>query len=435
MSRYFNPEVETLSREKMREKQSEALVANVRRAYENVKAYREKMDAVGVQPEDIRSIDDLPKLPFTNKTDLRDAYPFGLFAVPMTDIVRIHASSGTTGKQTVVGYTRHDIDLWSDCVARALTAAGGTPDDFIHVSYGYGLFTGGLGLHYGVERLGATVIPAATGNTERQLNLIRDFGATMIACTPSYALYISDMLKAHDIPLESLKLKSGVFGGEPWTEEMRKQIEDRLHIKAFDIYGLSEISGPGVAFECEAQNGMHVNEDHFYIEIIDPVTGEVLPDGQQGEVVFSCITKEALPLLRYRTHDISSITHEKCSCGRTLVRMMKPTGRSDDMLIIRGVNVFPSQVESVLLSIGQVEPHYQIIVDRVNNHDTLEILVEINDSLFSDNVRGIEALEKLIKSKIESVLGLAAKITFVGPSAIERTTGKTNHVIDKRKSY
>ena len=433
MSKYFNEAIETAPRTQLYHLQSYNLSRTVYHAYNNMPMYRKRMDEAGVKPEDIQSVSDLRKLPFTYKQDLRDNYPYGMFAVPPSELQRIHASSGTTGKQTVVGYTKGDVDLWAECVARALVAAGGDENDFVQVCYGYGLFTGGLGLHYGAEKMGATVIPASTGNTARQLTMLQDFKSSIICCTPSYALYLADALRDQGIPLESIHLKAGLFGAEPWTEGMRREIEKRLNIKAYDIYGLSEISGPGVAFDCECQNGMHVNEDHFLIEIIDPITGEVLPDGEQGEVVFTCITKEALPLIRYRTHDIASITHEKCECGRTLVRMTKPCGRSDDMLIIRGVNVFPSQIESVLLSCGNVDPHYMIIVDRVNNLDTMEIQVEVSAANFSDQVRSFEAMAAKISSAMQSVLGIAAKITFVEPNTIQRSEGKAKRVIDKRK--
>lgn len=433
MNRYFNEAIETAPRTQLFHLQSYNLSRTVYHAYNNMPMYRKRMDEAGVKPEDIQSVNDLKKLPFTYKQDLRDNYPYGMFAVPPEELQRIHASSGTTGKQTVVGYTKHDVDIWAECVARAIVAAGGTEDDFIQVCYGYGLFTGGLGLHYGAEKMGATVIPASTGNTARQLTMLQDFKSSIICCTPSYALYLADSLRDQGIPLDSIHLKAGIFGAEPWTENMRREIEERLHIKAYDIYGLSEISGPGVAYDCECQNGMHVNEDHFIIEIIDPITGEVLPDGEQGEVVFTCITKEALPLIRYRTHDIASITHEKCECGRTFVRMTKPCGRSDDMLIIRGVNVFPSQIESVLLSCGNVDPHYMIIVDRVNNTDTLEIQVEVSSANFSDKVRSFEAMAAQISASMQSVLGLSAKITFVEPNTIQRSEGKAKRVIDKRK--
>lgn len=434
MSKYYNEAIETAPRHEIEHLQSLNLSRTIRRVYNNVPLYRHRMDEAGIHPEDIKSIKDLSKLPFTYKQDLRDTYPYGLFAAPMDEVVRIHASSGTTGKQTVVGYTQNDLDMWSECAARALVAAGGSKNDFVHVSYGYGLFTGGLGLHQGAERLGATTIPASSGNTARQLTIFKDFGSSILCCTPSYALYLIDSMKENGISVDDIKLKAGIFGAEPWSEQMRAQIEKGLNIKAYDIYGLSEIAGPGVAFDCECQNGMHVNEDNFYPEIINPETGEVLPDGVQGELVFTCLTKEALPLIRYRTRDIASLTHEKCACGRTFVRMSKPCGRSDDMLIIRGVNVFPSQIESVLLSVGQTSPHYMIIVDRVNNTDTLEIQIEISSEMFaSDEVRRLEDTERLIKAKLDSVLGLNAKVTFVEPRTIPRSEGKAKHVIDNRK--
>ncbi len=435
MANYFNKEIETASRDELYHLQSYNLIKTVKHVYDNMPMYRKRMDEAGIKPEDIHSVDDLHKLPFTNKTDLRDEYPYGMFCVEPKNLIRIHASSGTTGKQTVVGYTQHDIDLWAECAARALVAAGADKDDFVHVSYGYGLFTGGLGLHDGAQKMGATVIPASSGNTARQVTMLQDFGSSILCCTPSYALFIADTLKEQGITLDKIHLKAGIFGAEPWTEEMRAEIEERLGIKAYDIYGLSEISGPGVAFDCECQNGMHVNEDNFLIEIIDPDTGEVLPDGELGEVVFTCITKEALPLIRYRTHDISSITHEKCACGRTFVRMQKPCGRSDDMLIIRGVNVFPSQIESVLLNCGEVDPHYMIIVDRKNNTDTMEIQVEVSAANFSDHVKGMEELAAKINAGMQSTLGLSSKITFVEPGTIPRSEGKAKRVIDKRKLH
>ena len=433
MGKYFSKEIETASRETLENIQSERLVKTVKRVYDNVSAYRKRMDEIGLKPEDIRSIKDLSKLPFTYKQDLRDNYPYGLFACDMKDVVRIHASSGTTGKQTVVGYTKNDIDMWAECAARALVAAGADENDIVHVSYGYGLFTGGLGLHDGATKLGAAVIPASTGNTRRQLQMFKDFGSTVLCCTPSYAMYLGDSLAEYGMTKDDIKLKAGVFGAEPWTPAMRDQIQEKLGIVAHDIYGLSEIAGPGVAFDCECQNGLHINEDHFIPEIINPETGEVLPYGEQGELVFTCISKEALPLIRYRTRDISSLTIEKCSCGRTFVRMSKVTGRSDDMLIIRGVNVFPSQVESVLLTIKEVAPYYQLVVDRKNNLDTLEVLVEINEQIFSDSVKAIEAVEAEIRKKLDSVLGISAKVTLVEPFSIERSEGKAKRVIDKRE--
>ena len=433
MGKYFSKEIETASRETLENIQSERLVKTVKRVYDNVPAYRKRMDEIGLKPEDIRSIKDLNKLPFTYKQDLRDNYPYGLFACDMKDVVRIHASSGTTGKQTVVGYTKNDIDMWAECAARALVAAGADENDIVHVSYGYGLFTGGLGLHDGATKLGAAVIPASTGNTRRQLQMFKDFGSTVLCCTPSYAMYLGDSLAEYGMTKDDIKLKAGVFGAEPWTPAMRDQIQEKLCIVAHDIYGLSEIAGPGVAFDCECQNGLHINEDHFIPEIINPETGEVLPYGEQGELVFTCISKEALPLIRYRTRDISSLTIEKCSCGRTFVRMSKVTGRSDDMLIIRGVNVFPSQVESVLLTIKEVAPYYQLVVDRKNNLDTLEVLVEMNEQIFSDSVKAIEAVEAEIRKKLDSVLGISAKVTLVEPFSIERSEGKAKRVIDKRE--
>lgn len=433
MERYWNENMECATKDEMKALQSFRLSQTVRRVYNNVPYYRERMEKAGITPDDIHSVEDLKKLPFTMKQDLRDTYPYGLFAVPMEDVVRVHASSGTTGKQIVVGYTQHDLDVWSECCARALTAAGATNKDFMHVSYGYGLFTGGLGLHGGAEKVGMTVIPVSTGNTNRQINIIKDFGSTYICCTPSYALYLAETMKEMGITKDDIKLKAGLFGAEPWTEEMRREIEENLGLKALDIYGLTEIIGPGVAFECSEQSGMHINEDHFIAETIDPDTGEVLPEGSQGEIVFTCISKEAFPLLRYRTRDIGILKREKCSCGRTLIKMMKPAGRSDDMLIIRGVNVFPSQVESVLLQLGNTAPYYQLIVDRVNNTDTLEIQVEISPEMFSDTVKSLEDQEKIIKSAVESTLGIAAKIRLVEPKTIQRTEGKAIRVIDKRK--
>ncbi len=433
MERYWNENMECATKDEMKALQSFRLSQTVRRVYNNVPYYRERMEKAGITPDDIHGVEDLKKLPFTMKQDLRDTYPYGLFAVPMEDVVRVHASSGTTGKQIVVGYTQHDLDVWSECCARALTAAGATNKDFMHVSYGYGLFTGGLGLHGGAEKVGMTVIPVSTGNTNRQINVIKDFGSTYICCTPSYALYLAETMKEMGITKDDIKLKAGLFGAEPWTEEMRREIEENLGLKALDIYGLTEIIGPGVAFECSEQSGMHINEDHFIAETIDPDTGEVLPEGSQGEIVFTCISKEAFPLLRYRTRDIGILKREKCSCGRTLIKMMKPAGRSDDMLIIRGVNVFPSQVESVLLQLGNTAPYYQLIVDRVNNTDTLEIQVEISPEMFSDTVKSLEDQEKIIKSAVESTLGIAAKIRLVEPKTIQRTEGKAIRVIDKRK--
>lgn len=429
---YFTPKIECADRETLREIQSERLRNIVKSCYENVPLYKRRFDEIGLKPEDIKSIDDIVKLPFTYKTDLRDTYPFGMLAVPREDIYRVHASSGTTGKQTVVAYTKNDVDVWATCAARSIVACGGTPADFIHVSYGYGLFTGGLGLHYGAEKLGAATVPVSSGNTARQVQILQDYGSDILCCTPSYAMYIGETVREKGIDPKTLKLRAGILGAEPWTEEMRREIERLLDIKAYDIYGLSEIAGPGVACECSEQNGMHVNEDYFYPEIIDPATGEQLPDGEFGELVFTCIGKEALPLIRYRTRDICTLTHEKCKCGRTLVRMGKPRGRTDDMLIIRGINVFPSQIESVLLDLG-MDPNYQIIVDRQNNLDTIEVQVEMNEELFSDTVRNLEKVKKRIAGALQSTLNIAANITLLEPKSIQRSEGKAKRVIDKRK--
>ena len=422
-----------MPREELEKLQSERLVAQVKRMYEKVPLFRERMDEKGLKPSEIHGIEDLHKLPFSYKKDLRDCYPYGLFAVPMTDIVRVHASSGTTGKQIVVGYTRKDLEMWSDCVARMLTAIGAGKDDFIQVSYGYGLFTGGLGAHSGAERIGATVIPTSAGNTQRQIQTMCDFGSTVLCCTPSYAMYLAESIAEMGVK-DQLKLKAGIFGAEPWSEEMRKSIAQGLGIKAYDIYGLSEIMGPGVSYECEMQAGMHVCEDMFIPEIIDPDTGEVLPKGSKGELVFTTLTKEGFPLIRYRTRDICQLNYEKCACGRTHVRMCKPQGRSDDMMIIRGVNVFPSQIEEVLMKVtGGTMPNYQIIVDRVNNNDTLDVNVEMTEELFSDDVKNIEKLEKKITEEIRNVLGIGAKVHLVNPKTIARSEGKAKRVIDNRK--
>ena len=429
---YYQPEIETAPREKIVALQNERLVKTVRRVYGNVPFYREKMDAAGVKPEDIRTIDDLYKLPFSYKKDLRDTYPFGLFAVPMKDVVRLHASSGTTGKQIVVGYTKNDMELWEDCFARALVAAGATDEDIVHVSYGYGLFTGGLGADGGAMRLGATAVPVSTGNTQRQITIMRDFGSTILCCTPSYALHIAEVLHDSGLTKDDIHLKAGIFGAEPWTNEMRRQIEDKLGITAYDIYGLTEVLGPGVAFECSEQTGMHINEDHFIVEVIDPDTGEVLPEGTQGELVFTCITKEAFPILRYRTRDIGVIHRGKCSCGRTLVKMTKPRGRTDDMLIIRGVNVFPSQIETVLLDHGY-SANYQIVVDREHNFDSIEVQVEISSVVFSDTVRGLSQRARELSEALKSILGVNAKVTLLEPNTIPRSEGKAVRVIDRRK--
>jgi len=434
-NKIWNPHFETMSREDMRQVQSERLRDAVERVYYNVPYYREKMQSQGLGPEHIKSVDDLSKLPFTVKQDLRDNYPFGLFAVPMSEIIRVHASSGTTGKPTVVGYTRSDIGIWSEVMARTLTSAGAGKNDFIQIAYGYGLFTGGLGVHYGGEKIGASVIPISGGNTRRQLQLMEDFGSTVLACTPSYAAYLAEAIEESGIKREDLKLRIGVFGAEPWTENMRREIEKRLQIKAIDIYGLSEIIGPGVSFECPHQCGLHINEDHFIPEIIDPETLEVLPEGELGELVFSTITKEGLPIIRYRTRDLTRLNFEKCACGRTLVRMNKCTGRSDDMLIIRGVNLFPSQIESVLLEMDETTPHYLLVVDRVNNLDSLELQVEVEDRFYSDTIGELQNLRKKIQHQVESSTGLSVNVKLVEPKTLERSEGKARRVIDKRKLF
>lgn len=424
---------ETMPREHMTKLQGDRLKLTVERLYSNVPFYKQTFDRAGIKLNDISALSDLTALPFTIKTDLRDNYPFGLFAVPLSDIIRVHASSGTTGKRIVVGYTRNDSEIWAQVMARTFAGAGATKNDIVHVSYGYGLFTGGIGSHYGAEKLGATTVPVSVGNTKLQIQIMQDFGCTTLCCTPSYALYLAETMEEMGIDPTSLALKQGCFGAEPWTENMRKELETRLNLRAHDIYGLSEIIGPGVAFECEAQNGLHINEDHFVPEIIDPITNEPLPDGTYGELVFTCITKEALPLLRYRTHDIAMLNHEPCACGRTTVRMSKPTGRTDDMLIIRGINVFPSQIESVLLELGDTAPHYQLIVDRKGALDVLEVVVEMTESMLSDAVRHIEAKEQHIINAIQSTLGIAVQVRLVGPKTIERSEGKAVRVIDKRK--
>ena len=429
----WQKDIETMPREELRKLQSERLVWQVKRMYENVELFRKRMDEKGLTPDDIKSVDDLSKLPFSYKQDLRDYYPYGLFAVPLKDIVRIHASSGTTGKKIVVGYTEKDLHDWDDGVARMMTAIGLGKDDFVQVSYGYGLFTGGLGAHGGATAIGATVIPTSSGNTHNQIQTMVDFGSTALCCTPSYALYLGESIEEAGLK-DQLKLKAGIFGAEPWTEEMRHAIEEKLGLKAYDIYGLSEIMGPGVACECEYQCGMHVWEDMFIPEIIDPETEEVLPYGEQGELVFTTISKEGFPIIRYRTRDICQLIPEPCKCGRTHIRMKKPCGRSDDMLIIRGVNVFPSQIEEVLMSIGgDITPNYQIVVDRVNNTDTFEVNVEMSEHLFADDVKSIETLEKSITAKLRDVLGIGAKVRLVNPKSIQRSEGKAKRVIDNRK--
>lgn len=425
---------ETLSREEMQALQSERLVKVVKRVYDNVEIYRKKMDEAGVKPEDIKSIKDITKLPFTVKHDLRESYPFNFFSAPKKDIVRVHASSGTTGKLTVVGYTKNDISMWADMCARCMRMVGCDENSVFQDSFGYGLFTGGLGLHYGSERLGAMTIPTSSGNTLRQLQLMRDFGTDTLCCTPSYAIYLSEAMSKEGFTDRSqFKLKRGIMGAEPWSDEMREDIEKRLQIKAFDIYGLSEIMGPGVACECEEQDGLHINEDNFFPEIIDPDTLEPVPFGEEGELVITTLTKEGIPLIRYRTRDITSFKAEKCSCGRTLVKMNRVHGRSDDMLIIRGVNVFPSQIESVLFNIGnKVSPHYQIIVDRVGALDTFEIQVELSEELVSDNIKEIQKLQKQIEHDMASNLSISAKITLVSANSLPRSEGKAKRIIDKR---
>ncbi|AOS82706.1 phenylacetate--CoA ligase [Chlorobaculum limnaeum] len=429
----WNEHHECMDRQRLTELQGERLRDMVERIYFNVPFYRAKLQEMGIEPGDIRSLEDLKKLPFTTKQDLRDNYPFGLFAVPQHDVVRLHASSGTTGKSTVVGYTHNDILMWSEVVARSLTMAGITRNDIIQVAYGYGLFTGGLGVHYGAEKIGASVIPISGGNTKKQLQLLEDFGSTAIACTPSYAAYLGEAIAEEKLDRSKIKLKAGIFGAEPWTEEMRTQIQQLLGLKAYDIYGLSEVIGPGVSMECACQRGMHIFEDHFIPEIIDPETCEVLPYGTLGELVFTTVTKEAMPLMRYRTRDLTRLHIDKCDCGRTLVRMEKCVGRSDDMLIIRGVNVFPSQVESVLLEMSETRPHYLLVVDRENNLDTLEIQVEVEEQFFSDEVKELEGLRKRISGNLTSLLGLHASVRLVEPGTIERSMGKAQRVVDKRK--
>ena len=432
MENYWQKEIETAPREVIKALQDERLVAQVRHVWDNVPYYRKKMEEKGVTPDDIKSSDDLYKLPFLTKADLRDAYPYGLVGVPLSDCVRLQSTSGTTGKRVVAFYTKEDIDLWEDCCARAIVAAGGTKDDVCQVSYGYGLFTGGPGLNGGSHKVGCLTVPTSSGNTERQIMFIQDLSSTILCCTPSYAAYIGETMKAMGLGPDDIPLKAGIFGAEAWSEEMRRDIEKTLGIKAYDIYGLTELSGPGVSFECSAQSGMHINEDHFIAEIIDPETGEVLPEGTQGELVFTAITKKAFPLIRYRTRDICTLTREKCPCGRTHVKMTKPRGRSDDMLIIRGVNVFPSQIETVLLNQGYAA-NYQIIVDRVNNTDTLDVQVEMTPEIFTDNVSDIERRQKELVEGLRSMLGLTAKVTLVAPKTIVRSEGKAVRVIDKRK--
>lgn len=432
--KYWNEEIECMAPEDMKKLQSERLVAQVKHVYENVPYYRNLMEEKGVTPDDIKSIDDLHKLPFVSKADLRDAYPFGLLAKPLSDCVRIHSTSGTTGKRVVAFYTQNDVDLWEDCCARAIVAVGGDESDICQVCYGYGLFTGGLGLHGGSHKVGCLTLPMSSGNTDRQIQFMTDLGSTILCCTPSYAAYIGETLHDMGYTPDDIKLKAGIFGAEPWTEEMRRSIEESLGIKAYDIYGLTETTGPGVAFECEEQKGMHINEDNFYPEIINPDTGEVLPDGEVGELVFTSLTKEAFPLLRYRTRDLCVLSRKKCSCGRTLIKMSKPMGRSDDMLIIRGVNVFPSQIETVLIEQGYT-PNYLIEVDRINNKDTIDISVEMTNDQFSDTVKELQNKERQLAEAMNTMLGINPKIHLVSPKSITRSEGKAVRVIDKRKLH
>lgn len=434
MSNYYQPEIETASPEQIRAIQNEKLVKQVKHVYENVKYYRDLMDEKGVTPDDIKSIDDLHKLPFLTKADLRDAYPYGLLGTDLKNCVRIQSTSGTTGRRVVAFYTQGDVDLWEECCARAIVAAGGTNEDVCQVAYGYGLFTGGPGLNGGSHKVGCLTLPMSSGNTERQIQFMQDLHATILCCTPSYAAYIGETLKEMGISPDDIDLKAGIFGAEPWTEEMRRDIEKSLGIKAYDIYGLTETSGPGVSFECEEQTGMHINEDHFLAEIIDPETGEVLPEGSKGELVFTSLDKEAFPLLRYRTRDICVLSRKKCSCGRTLIKMSKPMGRSDDMLIIRGVNVFPSQIETVLLKEGY-SANYLIEVDRAHNTDTLDVSVELSPEQFSDTVKDVAAKEKDLAAAIKTMLGINPKVHLVAPKTITRSEGKAVRVIDKRKLH
>ena len=429
-----NPEIEQMTREELKKLQSERLCWQVKRMYENVECFRKRMDEKGLTPDDVKGVEDLYKLPFAYKQDLRDYYPYGLFATPLSEIRRVHASSGTTGKRIVVGYTENDLDMWSECVARMITGLGINEEDIFQVSFGYGLFTGGFGLHAGAEKAGATVIPISSGNTALQIQTMIDFKATAICCTPSYAMYIAEEIERMGVK-DQLSLKVGIFGAEPWSEQMRAEIEQKLGIKAYDIYGLSEILGPGVSCECEHQCGMHIWEDHFIAEIIDPETGEVLPEGSTGELVFTTISKEGFPVIRYRTRDICSLNYEPCKCGRTHIRMNKPSGRSDDMLIIRGVNVFPSQIEEVLLDVnnGEITPNYLIKIDRVNNTDTFDLDVEMSESMFADDVKSIAKTEKFITEKLRSTLGLGVKVHLVNPKSITRSEGKAKRVIDLRK--
>lgn len=433
MERYYQEEIETAPREQIHQWQSERLIKQVHNVWENVPFYKQKMVEAGITPEDIKSVDDLHKLPFVTKDDLKNCYPYGLLARPLADCVRIQSTSGTTGRRVVAFYTQHDIDLWEECCARAIVAAGGTKEDVCHVCYGYGLFTGGPGLNGGSHKVGCLTLPMSSGNTERQIQFMTDLGSTILCCTPSYAAYLAESIQERGLQ-DSIKLKAGIFGAEAWTEEMRHDIEEKLGIKAYDIYGLTEISGPGVSFECSAQTGMHVNEDHFIAEVINPNTGESVPDGEKGELVFTCITKEAFPLIRYRTRDICILSGEKCSCGRTHVKMTKPLGRSDDMLIVKGVNVFPSQIETVLMNKGY-PANYQIIVDRINNSDTIEVQVEMTAEMFSDNLSEVSAKERELVNALKAMLGIYAEVKLVAPKSITRSEGKAVRIIDKRNLY
>ncbi len=430
----FNKEYETMPLKKLKKLQVDRLKWSLKHSYDNIPFYRESFDRAGFKPNQFKSLDDMKRVPFLMKQDMRDNYPFGLFAVPIDKVIRIHSSSGTTGNATVVGYTKSDLEVWAEVMARTIGCAGGTEKDIVQVAYGYGLFTGGLGVHYGAEKMGATVVPISGGNTERQLMLIKDFGTTMLACTPSYAINMADFVEKSkpDFDFSKTSLRAGIFGAEPWSENMRKEIEMRMGVDAYDIYGLSEVIGPGVSCECSAKSGLHVFEDHFFVEVIDPETGDVLPEGERGEIVYTSLTKEACPVIRYRSRDITKLYYDSCSCGRTLIKMEKVSGRSDDMIIIRGVNVFPTQIESLLMEVEGIEPHYQIILDRKGALDDIEIMVEVNESIFSDELKVLEGLSNRIQQRLRSVLGIGARIKLVEPMTIERSMGKAVRVVDKR---
>ncbi len=430
----FNKEYETMPLKKLKKLQVDRLKWSLKHSYDNIPFYRESFDRAGFKPNQFKSLDDMKRVPFLMKQDMRDNYPFGLFAVPIDKVIRIHSSSGTTGNATVVGYTKSDLEVWAEVMARTIGCAGGTEKDIVQVAYGYGLFTGGLGVHYGAEKMGATVVPISGGNTERQLMLIKDFGTTMLACTPSYAINMADFVEKSkpDFNFSKTSLRAGIFGAEPWSENMRKEIEMRMGVDAYDIYGLSEVIGPGVSCECSAKSGLHVFEDHFFVEVIDPETGDVLPEGERGEIVYTSLTKEACPVIRYRSRDITKLYYDSCSCGRTLIKMEKVSGRSDDMIIIRGVNVFPTQIESLLMEVEGIEPHYQIILDRKGALDDIEIMVEVNESIFSDELKVLEGLSNRIQQRLRSVLGIGARIKLVEPMTIERSMGKAVRVVDKR---